>query len=610
MEPKAKSMESKTRSLEWENLKFELLPWIKEAIKSLGFPTMTPVQASTIPLLSANKDVVVEAVTGSGKTLAFAIPVLQKISIRLNDDEPLQKGQMLSIVLSPTRELASQIKSVFDNVLEYLPESEHQINTQLLVGGINNVREDLEFFLENKSHILIGTPGRVLDFIGSSQYIKTNALEIAILDEADKLLDTSFKHDVISILKKLPRQRRTGLFSATISSAGDAIFSTGMNNPVKVSVKSKNTSGVVAAAPTSLQISYMMMNPEYKMSTLVEIFEKYQFKKCIVYFPTCQAVKYFYSAFQTLLTQDDLKIYSLHGQIPTHARMKTLASFTAGDSRLSKFVLITTDVAARGIDIPDVDLVIQLDPPTDPDMFLHRCGRTGRANKVGKAIVMLNQATKEEDFVDFMEVKGIKMSEIEAPVVPNHSEFQQKFRKYQLEDRSRHEMGVKAFVGFVRYYSKHMASSIFRLQTLDYLGVARSYGLMRLPKMPELRYVTDMPEDGWLGEAIDMDTYAFADEVREKARLEGLEEMKLQRANDSKRRKELKVKNEAWSGKTENKDTKVERREKMKRKREAIEKQIMNEPSDEETPVDWKDLVRSEKKQKSNTNVQGSFDDL
>lgn len=614
-------MEVREGSLTWDVLKCDLHPWIKEAIKSLGFPTMTPVQASTIPLFSGNKDVVVEAVTGSGKTLAFVIPVLQKISNRLyNVDEdgeapePVKKGHMLSIILSPTRELAKQIQTVFDGILQYLPEDKTSIKTQLLVGSLSSVREDIEYFLKNKTHILIATPGRLLDFL-SSNYVKTNSVEIAVLDEADKLLDISFERDVIKILKQLPKQRRTGLFSATISSAGDTIFRTGMANPVKIAVKSKNSK---SAAPSSLNISYLAVEPETKLSTLIALLNDYRYQKCIVYFPTCTSVKYFYSVFQKLVKSEDedqFKFFSLHGQLSTKPRLRTLQNFSEGDLMLNKHVLLTTDVAARGIDIPDVDLVIQLDPPTDPDVFFHRCGRTGRANKVGQAIVMLNNNSREEDYVNFMEVKGISMNEMPNPNISEiHDKFQDKFRDYILEDRARHELAVKSYVGFVRYYSKHMASSIFRLQTLDYLGLAKMYGLLRLPKMPEARYIPNekMPEDGWLGEVIDMDKYKYADKQKEESRMANLEDEKNRKINDAKRRKELKAKNEAWSSKTDKIETKQERREKMKRKREAIEKQIMEDSSsDEDTQTDWKEMVKNNKKKKTTSgNMQGSFDDL
>lgn len=606
-------------SLSWEKLKATLHPWIYEAIISLGFTSMTPVQASTIPLFGGNKDVVVESVTGSGKTLAFAIPVLQHVSNRLHGaldssdkPDPVKKGHMLAVIVSPTRELASQIQKVLDSILDYMPENLPKIRTQLVLGSLNSVREDLEMFLSGRNHIIIATPGRLLDLL-SSQKVQTLSVEVAVLDEADKLLDMSFETDVLSILKQLPKQRRTGLFSATLSAAGDKIFRTGMQNPVRVTVKSKSTG---KAAPTSLTIQYMLVEPEKKLTTMLKIANDYRFKKCIVYFPTCTSIKHFVNMFSILKLDPNypVKFYSLHGQLSTNSRLKTLSNFSDGDVNVSKHVLMTTDVAARGIDIPDVDLVIQLDPPTDPEMFLHRCGRTGRANKVGRALVMLNNNSREEDYVDFMEVKGVQMSEMAAPEVSGfHQSFQEMAQKYMLADRARHEIAVKSYVAFVRYYQKHVASSIFRMQSLDYLGIARMYALLRLPKMPETKYISNelMPENGLLTSAIsNMDTYSYADAAREKARLDTMEEEKQKKINDAKTRKLFKKKNESWSLKTDTKETKTVRREKNKRKREAIQQQIMEESSeDENAQVDWKDLVRENKRAK-NTQMQGSFDDL
>lgn len=599
-------------SLAWENLKVELHPWLKDAIASLGYPTMTPVQASTIPLFSQNKDVVVQAVTGSGKTLAYLLPVLQKVSNRLfgaldsdEEVEPVKKGHVLAVIISPTRELASQIQWVCNKIIDFLPEDK-QIHTQLLVGSLSSVREDLDKFKKTTPHIIIATPGRLLDFL-NSQYVKTKSVEIAVLDEADKLLDMSFEKDVVSILKRLPNQRRTGLFSATISAAGDTIFRTGMSNPVKVVVK--NTT---KAAPVSLSISYMMVDPKQKLAILARLLHDYKYKKCIVYFPTCQSVKFFYDVLKTVFVPDeDIQFLSLHGQLATKPRLKTIETFAEGDVFLKRFVLLATDVAARGLDIPEVDLVIQIDPPTDPDVFLHRCGRTGRANKVGHAITMLNKESQEEGFVDFMDVKGVTMHEMPAPQVAEFDTFQQQFHQYMLEDRARHELAVRSYVGFVKYYSKHIASSIFRMQLLDYLGIARMYGLMRLPKMPETRYIAhdDMPEDGWLTEPMDMDKYAYADEAKEKVRLDTLEAEKERKIRDAKQRKLLKKKNEAWSTKTEKKESKHVRAERNKRKREAIEQRLLEESSDDDTAPDWKDIVRSKKKHNTAA-VQGSFDDL
>ncbi|GEQ69713.1 hypothetical protein JCM33374_g3387 [Metschnikowia sp. JCM 33374] len=605
-------------SLSWSSLEGQLHPWLYEAVLSLGYPTMTPVQASTIPLFSKNKDVVVESVTGSGKTLSFVIPILQHVSNRLygqpgdqESPDPVKKGHFLAVVISPTRELASQTQAVFDRVLEYLPESKTKINTQLVVGSVSSVRQDLETLLLARSHILVATPGRLLDLLKSSK-IHTSSVEVAVLDEADKLLDLSFESDVLSILKTFPNQRRTGLYSATLSSAGATVFKTGMNNPVRIAVQSKSTS---KAAPASLTIQYSFVEPEKKLTAFVNLVNNYRFKKCIVYLPTCTGVKHFYNLLKEIGPKKTLKFHSLHGQLTTNARLKTLQSFTDGDALETKHVLMTTDVAARGIDIPDVDLVVQLDPPTDPDVFVHRCGRTGRANKAGRALVMLNKDSNEEDFVGLMEVKKVVMTEMVFPFDEEfHKEFQEKTKQFMLQDRARHELAVKSYVGFVRYYHKHIASSIFRMSSLDYLGIAKMYGLLRLPKMPETRYIPkeQMPENGWLiKEDFDMDTYAYADEAKEKSRLENMEAEKNQKIKDAKARKLLKKKNEAWSVKVDTKETKTLRREKNKRKRDAIEKQIMEESADDdETQVDWKDMIRENKKPKNTSGMQGSFDDL
>lgn len=595
--------------LDWNNLLSFLHPWLNDAIASLGFQKMTPVQASTIPLLSTTKDVIVESVTGSGKTLAFVIPVLHKLSYHLQNQK-VKKGHFCCVVLSPTRELACQIQGVFSRLLEFMPEDLPPITTQLLVGSSGTVRDDLDSFMDTQPQILIATPGRFLDFISSNK-VKLSSVDMVILDEADKLLDISFSRDVITILQRLPKQRRTGLFSATLSAAGDTIFKTGMANPVRVTVRGSKE---LNPTPSSLHILYALVKPHKKITTVLELCQSHSFKKAMVYFPTCTSVKYFYMVFKSLLHKefDEVKFHSLHGQLSTKSRLKALDNFTSGDTILQKHVLMTTDVAARGIDVPDVDLVIHIDPPTDPDVFLHRCGRTARANNTGEAILFLTKHNKEIDYVDFMKVKGVLMNKLDDIKVPKHHPFQAKLRDFILSDRANHDLALRAYVGYIKYYSKHVASSIFRMALLDYINLAKMYGLLRLPKMPETKYISQehMPNDGWLGEIIDMDKYAYADKQREASRVANLESDKVKKIEDSKRRKELKAKHESWSNKNEKKETKQEKRQKIQRKREAIEQQIMDESEEEETQVDWKEMVRNNKKQKNQGNVQGSFDDL
>lgn len=595
------------RSLSWDDLKCDIEPWIRTAIDAMGFETMTPVQASTIPLFSGNKDVVVESVTGSGKTIAFVIPVLERLIKEEANSSKFKKSHFHSLIISPTRELASQIQSVIEEFLKYYPDDQYPIRSQLIVGtGDSTVRDDINRFMDNRPQILVGTPGRILDFIQKSN-VKTSSCGTVVLDEADRLLDLNFQKDVETILKLLPKQRRTGLFSATIESAGAQIFKTGMRNPVKVAVKSHSS------APSSLSINYIVTPPEDKLQLLLTLLNNYRFKKCIVYFPTCISVTYFYAFINYLksidLITEDISIFSLHGKLQTQSRMKTLNSFTTS---LKNSVLFTTDVAARGIDIPDVDLVIQLDPPTDSDIFIHRCGRTGRANRVGKAIVLLNEG-REEDYIPFLEVKNVILEEESVKITPIDT-LSQTFKEWIMQDRARFDHGIRAYVAFIKYYSKHSASSIFRLQTMNFVGIAKFYGLLRLPKMPEITQyalASSIPEGGWLvSPPIDLDTFSYMDKRKEKERLQELKN--IQHINDKKKLKsELKKKNMAWSDKKLSKDAKIERKAAMAAKRKAIEEKLLQEGNESEGEVeqDWKDLVRQNKKKKHNI-IQGSFGDL
>ncbi|CAI4452261.1 CQI_4a_G0017070.mRNA.1.CDS.1 [Saccharomyces cerevisiae] len=605
-----------SKSLEWDNLGFSLLPWIRTGLDVMGFETMTPVQASTIPMLAGNKDVVVDSVTGSGKTAAFVIPVLEKVVKEEANTSKFKKAHFHSLIIAPTRELSRQIESVVLSFLEHYPSDLFPIKCQLLVGTNEaTVRDDVSNFLRNRPQILIGTPGRVLDFL-QMPAVKTSACSMVVMDEADRLLDISFIKDIEKILRLLPKQRRTGLFSATMRSAGSDIFKTGLRNPVRITVNSKNQ------APSSLKLNYCVVNPAEKLQLLVSILNNYKFKKCIVYFPTCVSVSYFYSFIQYLgkrnILVNEVEVFSLHGKLQTSARTKTLTAFT--DS-LSNSVLFTTDVAARGIDIPDVDLVIQLDPPTNTDMFMHRCGRTGRANRVGKAITFLNEG-REEDFIPFMQVKNVELEELDLEVKGITTNFYEDFRNWILEDRDRFDKGVKAYVAFIKYYSNHSATSIFRLQSLDYVGIAKLYGLFRLPKMPEItKYLATEKQEGifpgnWLVDPpVNMDEYKYKDKKREKERQETLKNISL--INDKKKLKsELKKKNLAWSDKTLTKERKLERKEKMSLKRKAIEEELKAEELDENAEEerikeDWKEIVLQNKRKKvSSKAIQGNFDDL
>ncbi|RWQ93485.1 ATP-dependent rRNA helicase spb4 [Paecilomyces variotii] len=585
-----------TSSRAWEALNPPLSPWILDAVSTMGFSRMTPVQASTIPLFMGHKDVVVEAVTGSGKTLSFLIPVVEKL-LRL--EEPIKKHNIGAIIISPTRELASQIYNVLVSLLAFhepsasvinppdeedaserpkYPSSTLKVVPQLLLGGLTTPAEDLSTFLKRSPNVLVSTPGRLLELLSSPHvHCPQSSFEVLVMDEADRLLDLGFKDDLSKILARLPKQRRTGLFSASVSEAVDQLVRVGLRNPVKIAVKVKGASGVEdKRTPASLQMTYLLTPPTHKLPAVQRILSAVEPtpQKTILYFSTCAGVDYF-QHLVPLLLGDDFLVIPLHGKHPANVRQKNFTRFT---NSTTPAVLLTTDVAARGLDIPAVDLVIQVDPPSDPKAFMHRCGRAGRAGRRGLSIVLLHPG-REEDYVPFLEVRKTPVTLYENPRLSlsdaDASAATEKFRKAVLKDRALHDKGQKGFVSFVRSYSKHQASSIFRVADLDWEALGHAWGLLKLPRMPELR---NFKGDTTLGVSLDWDNYAYKEKQREKHRQEALKE-KAEAGDDvsQKHQKKRPAENIPWSQKLEQKGEREKRREKKRARKDRDRWEKMTE---------------------------------
>lgn len=623
-------------STDWKDL--PVAPWLIETMEQFGFADMTPVQASVIPLFAGNKDVIVEAVTGSGKTLAFLVPLIQRM---LMLDGPAVSGRVYSIVVSPTRELAQQTFQVLQSVLEMgCPEADasdkivlekkkkgkaaptmpKKIRAQLVMGGDLPAHMDLKNFLREKPQIIVATPGRLLELLRAPQ-VKTTAFDSLVLDEADRLLDLGFGRDITSLVNILPKQRRTGLFSATITDAIQHLVRIGLRNPVKIVVKVGGKRE--QKTPLSLGLSYAILEPREKLAYALRLLKEYPYRKAIVYLPTCAGVTYYHSMFQHLNKDQEgtYELYPLHGKLPSSTRTKILNKYQRTGAQA---VLMTTDVAARGLDIPEVDLVIQLDPPSDADTFQHRSGRAGRAGRQGQAIVLLHKG-REEEYIDLMRVRKVKLRPYMGPGSETEgldaaaTELYAKLREWVLEDRHRHDQALVAFVSFIRFYTKHTAQSIFRLQSLDLHGLAASYGLLRLPKMPELRTKdNEKPENTWLGEVIDFDTYAYANPAKEESRVKELEEHREAMKNKVKIHKtknDVAKSNIAWSSTLQKKDEKSDRHqkkqtrinEKIKREFEEAKNLKENETLKQEVVEDWKDMVKKKKRKVDNL---PTFDDL
>jgi ATP-dependent RNA helicase DDX55/SPB4 len=562
-------------------------------------------------------------VTGSGKTLAFLIPVIEKL-LRLQ--EPLKKHHVGAIIVSPTRELATQIHSVLLSLLGFhgpsaaalnppsedtakYPTSILRIVPQLLLGGSTTPAQDLSGFLKNSPNLLISTPGRLLELLSSPHvHCPQSSFEVLVLDEADRLLDLGFKDDLQKILARLPKQRRTGLFSVSVSEAVGEIVRVGLRNPVKIAVKVKGVGGDDKRTPASLQMSYLLTLPSHKFPALLSLLSQLEPtpQKSIIYLSTCAAVEYFQHVLSAILP-NQFSLVPLHGKHPPNVRQKNFARFV---SAVSTTILLTTDVAARGLDIPQVDLVVQVDPPSDPKVFLHRCGRAGRAGHKGLSVILL-QPGREEDYIPFLEIRRTPITLLKRPHITITDEdaraVTSRLREVVLADRALHDKGQRAFVSWVQAYSKHQASSIFRIEDLDWTDLGNAWGLVKLPKMPELK---KWDGDKSLGVKIDMPEYEYKDKVREKARRIAMEAKNAAPYVPNEDVLRRRMERQPWSEKHEQHDVKEQRREKKKRKREAerLEKMTPAELEKEKELQALIDEVKRQKKVDEETEFEGFGD--
>ncbi|KAI1352724.1 ATP-dependent rRNA helicase SPB4 [Xylaria sp. FL0043] len=574
----------------WTSLGFP--DWSLDAVSAMGFARATPVQASVWPLMgTGNKDVVVEAVTGSGKTLAFLIPLVHRI-LRL--EEPTKKHHVAAIVIAPTRELAIQIHKTLTDLVAFHPASagvapylssdeEKRPSTsspaivpQLLSGGRGSSispAQDLSFFLRHSPNVIISTPGRLNDFLSSPH--------VHCPQSTDRLLDLGFKADLQGILSRLPKQRRTGLFSASVGEAVSEIIRVGLRNPVKISVRVKTKSGDVIEerkTPASLQMTYLITQSQQKLPSVVRLLQNLEPRplRSIIFLSTCAAVDYFSHLLPALLPEG-FQLNILHGKQDAKVRQKGVSKFL---NATEPSILLTTDVAARGLDFPAVDFVLQIDPPTDPKTFLHRCGRAGRAGRKGLSVVLLQP--NESDYITFLDVRKTPItpfSQFDVSISDSEAdETTSRIRNIVKKDRALYDKAQKAFVSWVRRFV--VPSIIFRTGDLDWAALGNGWGLLRLPKMPEARHFEG---DRSLGCNIDWDTYAYQNKTREKQRLEGLNAEAAKPEEAEAHRAKRKRNAEAWSGKQEQEETRMARRDKRQRKREAERREKM---TDEEKAKD------------------------
>ncbi|XP_050223063.1 DEAD-box ATP-dependent RNA helicase 10 [Mercurialis annua] len=358
------------------------------ACDNLGWKNPTKIQVEAIPHALEGKDLIGLAQTGSGKTGAFALPILQSL---LEASEKSVQA-FFACVLSPTRELAIQIAEQFEAL-----GSDIGVKCVVLVGGVDMMQQSIS--LGRRPHIVVATPGRLVDHLSNTKGFSLRTLKFLVLDEADRLLNEDFEKSLDEILKVIPGQRRTYLFSATMTKKVKKLQRACLRNPVKIEASSKYST------VDTLKQEYCFVPAKYKDCYLVYILNEKSGSTSMVFTRTCDAT----NLLAVILRNLGLRAIPINGHMTQSKRLGALNKFKAGECN----ILICTDVASRGLDIPSVDMVMNYDIPTNSKDYIHRVGRTARAGRSGVAISLVNQY-EVEWFIQIEKLIGKKLPQYDA----------------------------------------------------------------------------------------------------------------------------------------------------------------------------------------------------
>eukprot|EP00062_Callorhinchus_milii_P023397 gi/632982177/ref/XP_007907993.1/ PREDICTED: probable ATP-dependent RNA helicase DDX47 isoform X1 [Callorhinchus milii] len=380
-----------------------------EACEQLGWKEPTKIQKEALPVGLEGRDIIGLAETGSGKTGAFAIPILQAL---------LENPQRLfALVLTPTRELAFQISEQFEAL-----GSSIGVKSAVIVGGIDMMSQSLA--LAKKPHIVIATPGRLIDHLENTKGFNLRAIKYLVMDEADRILNMDFETEVDKILKVIPRDRKTYLFSATMTKKVQKLQRVALKDPVKCAVSTKYQT------VEKLQQYYVFIPSKFKDCYLVYILNELAGNSFIIFCSTCNNTQ----RTALLLRNLGFTAIPLHGQMNQHKRLGALNKFKAKN----RSILLATDVASRGLDIPHVDVVINFDIPTHSKDYIHRVGRTARAGRSGKSVTFVTQYDVElfqriEHLIG-KKLPAFQTEEDEVMVLAERVTEAQRFARMQLRE--------------------------------------------------------------------------------------------------------------------------------------------------------------------------------
>ncbi|HWI92972.1 MAG TPA: DEAD/DEAH box helicase [Flavisolibacter sp.] len=360
-----------------------------KALQKEGYTTPTPIQSQTIPLALQGKDILGLAQTGTGKTAAFALPILQL----LNQHQSKGYRHTRALILTPTRELAVQISESFESYGRYT-----NVKQEVIFGGVSQHAQTIA--LRNGTDVLIATPGRLLDLMNQG-YVHLDYLEFFVLDEADRMLDMGFIHDVRKVIKALPKQKQTMLFSATMPPQIAQLVASLLHAPVKVEVTP------VSSTAERIEQCVYFITKQKKQNLLVHLLNEKGIKRTLVFTRT----KHGADRIAKELKKANVRADAIHGNKSQTARQNALTNFKTGKLK----VLVATDIAARGIDVDALEHVINFDLPDVPETYVHRIGRTGRAGANGIAISFCDGREEMSNLKSINKLIGLKIPAIAHP---------------------------------------------------------------------------------------------------------------------------------------------------------------------------------------------------
>ena len=486
----------------WEKpySKFKDLPICSKTLQGLNsskYFNLTPIQRATLPHTLGGRDVLGASKTGSGKTLCFLIPILDNL---FRDGWVKEEG-LGALILLPTRELAMQVFEVINKIGKY-----HNFSVGMVIGGNDYEKEK---YIVNNMNILIGTPGRILQHMSESYMFNADNLKMLIIDEADRILDEGFEEELFKLLKYLPKNRQTLLFSATLTRSLKRLVKIHMNSPeyinlsntdnvlntieninknelsiMKINNNTKDTNNNNDSSinnpndliiPKNLNQFYTIVEPEDRVNILYSFLKTHKMSKCLVFVSSRKQVRYFTEIFKHLKL--GMLFLDIHGKQKQGKRSTTFYTFS---QKRNSVVLFATDLASRGVDFPAIDWVIQLDPPEDISQYIHRVGRTARYKSDGNSVLFVSE--KENNFIKELKIRKINILKMKIP--PNKiNNITPVVRSLLSEHKELIELAEKAITSYIKSINLMANKNVFNIKNIDLGKLALSYGLVSSPEM-------------------------------------------------------------------------------------------------------------------------------